>query len=92
MMHHILDSSVVTHILDGDLWSKKPAHLVKYRPEMQFSPFPMDQWPDREESVKMAVLALKRAEEVSNDGIKLWITPTAKTELSCAPQVLQCWT
>ena len=65
---------------------------MKYWPELQFSPFPMDQWPNREESVKiMVVLDLKWAEEVSSDGIKLWITPTAKTNLSCAPQALQCW-
>ena len=84
MTHYILDSSVVVH---GDLWNKKPARLVRYRPDLQFSPFPLDQWPDREELVKMAVLALKWAEQVSSDSIKLWITPTVKSELSCAPQV-----
>ena len=92
MTHYILDSSVATHILDGDLWSRKPAKIVRYRTELQYSHFPLDQWAEKEDSIKLAVAALKWAQDMSVGGIKLWITPTVKNELSCAPQVTSCTT
>ena len=87
MTHYILNSSVASHILDGDLWSRQPAKIVRYRSELLYSRFPMDRWPEEEESIKLAVAAVKWAKDMAVGGIKLWITPTVKNELSCAPQV-----
>ena len=86
--HYILDSSVVTYVLDGDLWSRKLATIVRYRTELHYSHFSMERWAEEEDSIKLAVATLKWAREMSVGGIKLWITPTVKNELSCAPQVL----
>ena len=85
MTHYILDSSVATHVLDGDLWSRKPATITRYRTELKYSQFPMERW--EEDCIKFAVAALKWARDISVGGIRLWITPTVENELSCAPQV-----
>ena len=57
MTHDILDSSVATHVLDGDLWLRKPATIVRYRTELHYSHFPIDRWAE-EHSIKLVVAAL----------------------------------
>ena len=87
MTHYFLDSCVATHILDGDLWRRKPQKLPIYRTELRFSQYRLHQMPEKEGCVKLALQALEWAEDTSSEEIKLWITPTVKTELMCAPQV-----
>jgi hypothetical protein len=64
MTHYILDSSVATHILDGDLWVRKPEKIVRYRTELHYSSFPMNRWAEEEDSIKLAVAALKWAQDM----------------------------
>lgn len=63
MTHYILNSSIATHVLDGDLWSRKPATIVRYHTELHYSHFLMEQWVDKD-SIKLAVAALKWAQDV----------------------------
>ena len=87
MTHFFLDSSVATHILDGELWTRSPQKVVGYRQELKYSTWSLKDI-ENEECVAQAPLVLKWARETCGGGGKLCISLTVKMELSCSPQVM----
>ena len=94
MLAYVLDTSVASLILDGELWTREPGVLVGYKKDLQTSLFHTEKKKTltdlQQESMYLqrAVNAHAWAKSVIGTGrTKLLLTPTVQVELALAPQV-----
>ena len=87
---YLLDTSVASLILDGELWTRYPSALVNHKADVQAElfhgrePRTLDGLPAKV-SLSRSINAWKWAELVAPGSI--YITPTVQNELMIAPQV-----
>ena len=88
---YLLDTSVASLILDGELWTRYPSALVNHKADVQAKlfhgrkPRTLDGLPAKVKSLSRSINAWKWAELVAPGSI--YITPTVQNELTIAPQV-----
>ena len=97
---YILDTSVATLMLDGELWSREPGRLVCYHTDLQAtllhqdSKMTLSDLERTSSTVQWAIHAWKWTQSLiqtqKNTGTKLLVTPTAQNELLDALQVCTC--
>ena len=93
---YVMDTSVASLILDGELWSREPGLLVRYHKDLEASLLHPDSKMvlrdlEQTHTVKRSVSAWKWAQDVVENqgttGVRLVITPTVQSELTDAMQV-----
>lgn len=92
--NYILDSSMASLIMDGELWGRCPSSLVGHKMDLQAALFgseyrKLSELPQTTSYVPRATNAYSWAKgvvEQSNTDV-LYITPTVRNELMRAPQV-----
>ena len=93
---YVLDTSVASLILDGELWSREPGLVVRYHTDLQATLLRPDLkmvLSDLEQThtVKRSMSAWKWAQDMIKNqettGVRLVVTPTVQSELTSAMQV-----
>ena len=79
----LVDTSLASLILDGELWKSSPSDLRRYRSDMQFDRKPENNNRDLQRSI----LAHTWAQTLRCNNVDLRMTPTVAEELSDAGQV-----
>ena len=96
VVKYMLDSSMASLVMDGELWSRCPSSLVGHKVDLQAALFRGDhvqllELPQATSYLPRATNAYSWAkgvvEQVDTD--VLFITPTVSNELMRAPQVMQ---
>ena len=93
----VLDTSVASLILDGDLWERYPSVLLGYKADLQAALFHQEEeskrrmlkdLPTYSPYLQRAISAHNWSKKILSDGSpKLLLPPTAQVELAMASQV-----
>ena len=88
MSKYCLDTSVISLLLNGELWRRAPYNLMRARPNLAVicQKYGLDKVPEHDTEVSRAISAYKWNTMHSKD-VKMLAPPTAIFELSRATQV-----
>lgn len=84
----MLDTSVMTHLLNGELWQRAKSTLVEHLKALVQAGIGIESLPIKDKDLKRSLAVYRRAvEDVPRQMYHLSITPTVEYELTEAEQV-----